>query len=948
MVGRVPVDRQITPVVLEPQARAVDTFEAPGPSPLRGLASALSQLEGPLSSLLATRAKKAEEDAEIVGEAKFYEDNAEGVATLVADGKHPAHESPGFMKGYKKAKGMVDGNALLSNFNAAFDAWEGKSGDDPKEFDKFVAGYIASNVNTQDPQVLRGLIPAVRELHARGFARYTEFKHKQVYEGNINTHAALISQAVDAATKTGLMTPEGTDYKALFVDIQSQRAALVAAGIAPQDADEAIMDAVAAKAVQFRDEDLLTFFTEKVPGGVGTFADTPYGLKLREQAANSIEVAKRQNLTEEYTRQQRIDKLEGDRAKGEIQDVLSANPGAPIPEELLTRARKYEPTIQTQIAGWREDLNRGFTDNKALQQVTNEIILGGGRAAVLEAQRRGVFGRKEDLTAMLELADKMERDGVKLKIEDALKDDQSQQFLKQFDVMTKGRTELGDPIAGISKDGLEAQFDFRRALSEWSIANPNATYMERQEYIQKLGKSILDRIEPADEMNPMAGEGSYNREEVPEAGVNFTNPYTEDEEKGAAADAEMDEDVATMLGGLKPEQRAQLEKTAKERGFTVEELVKEMMQTTTKSIPAKPEQRSEAVDGEARFQNASLVAAQPRGMAALVSSSKRGGAPDLENLRPQVVSGVTSLQEAFGKPLPIVSGFRGEARNAQAGGAKKSQHKHGNAVDIDVSDMPRAERLRLIKMASEQGFTGIGVYDNSIHLDYGGRRSWGPTHGKESVPGWASGAISEHMARKGGPSPMMRQPGQTLTPEAAMAFLEDALAEDPTALAFEGSAEVPGDERAARVLNLIGDHEGGGNYNAVAGKPGNTRDLSKYTLDEILSMQLAARARGVASTAVGKYQVIYPTLKGLKKDLKLTGKEPFDKTLQDKLGYGLLKRRGWDAYVAGDISARTFAYRLSQEFAALPSPETGRSYYAGVGNNKPLVKLSTVYSALGV
>jgi uncharacterized protein YcbK (DUF882 family) len=134
-----------------------------------------------------------------------------------------------------------------------------------------------------------------------------------------------------------------------------------------------------------------------------------------------------------------------------------------------------------------------------------------------------------------------------------------------------------------------------------------------------------------------------------------------------------------------------------------------------------------------------------KGLMALVSSSKRGYQPDLENLQPRVKSGVATLQEAWGRPLPVVSGFRDPARNRKAGGAKHSQHQHGNAVDIDVSDLSKEERLNLIRLASSQGFTGIGVYANSIHLDYGKRRSWGPSHSSDSIPGWASAVISDHL-----------------------------------------------------------------------------------------------------------------------------------------------------------------------------------------------------------
>lgn len=104
------------------------------------------------------------------------------------------------------------------------------------------------------------------------------------------------------------------------------------------------------------------------------------------------------------------------------------------------------------------------------------------------------------------------------------------------------------------------------------------------------------------------------------------------------------------------------------------------------------------------------------------------------------------VQGTFGRQVPIVSAARDPERNAAAGGAEHSQHIGGHAIDLDVSGMSKDDRIRLIKTASAAGFTGIGVYQNSIHLDTGSRRAWGPTHHGESVPEWARGVIADHNA----------------------------------------------------------------------------------------------------------------------------------------------------------------------------------------------------------
>lgn len=127
------------------------------------------------------------------------------------------------------------------------------------------------------------------------------------------------------------------------------------------------------------------------------------------------------------------------------------------------------------------------------------------------------------------------------------------------------------------------------------------------------------------------------------------------------------------------------------------------------------------------------------------ASSQYGRQPvSLDGLNSAVVDKWELTQGAFGRALPVVSAFRDQATNAKAGGASKSQHIPGNAIDVDVSGLSKTERIRLIEIASTQGFTGIGVYENSIHLDTGGRRAWGSTHRADSVPGWARNVVTRH------------------------------------------------------------------------------------------------------------------------------------------------------------------------------------------------------------
>jgi hypothetical protein len=120
---------------------------------------------------------------------------------------------------------------------------------------------------------------------------------------------------------------------------------------------------------------------------------------------------------------------------------------------------------------------------------------------------------------------------------------------------------------------------------------------------------------------------------------------------------------------------------------------------------------------------------------------------DMSNMNETLVDRWEQVQGAFGKAVPVVSANRDAARNEKAGGAKGSQHLHGNAIDVDVSRMSKAERMRLIETASSMGFTGIGVYANSLHFDMraGPRAMWGPSHHGDSVPAQYQAVRAKHM-----------------------------------------------------------------------------------------------------------------------------------------------------------------------------------------------------------
>lgn len=162
---------------------------------------------------------------------------------------------------------------------------------------------------------------------------------------------------------------------------------------------------------------------------------------------------------------------------------------------------------------------------------------------------------------------------------------------------------------------------------------------------------------------------------------------------------------------------------------------------------------------------------------------------------------------------------------------------------------------------------------------------------------------------------------------------------------------------AALLLDFIGDIEAPRGYDTIYGnnQAKLAKPLTTMTLDEVIAAG-PGWTKAYGSSAAGRYQFMNATLKDLKKELGLRGTQILGANLQDRLAYHLLKRRGYDDFMAGTIGAIRFAGLLAREWASLPvlvngagahrSVVRGQSYYAGDGLNKSLVKPEAVEALL--
>lgn len=246
------------------------------------------------------------------------------------------------------------------------------------------------------------------------------------------------------------------------------------------------------------------------------------------------------------------------------------------------------------------------------------------------------------------------------------------------------------------------------------------------------------------------------------------------------------------------------------------------------------------------------------------------------------------LQGLLQTQLGINSVYRDPDKNAAVGGARGSMHMSGRAADINVKDWSIEDRINLIQKASALGFTGIGVYDNAIHLDIGNRRSWGPDHSSGSVPKWARGAINTHLSN-GYEGSLAKSP----PPNAVQIINSNATAYSPRLGGdkmeggYESSQKGPDGLREVRTLSDFAS--GRSNYITLAGDPSHYG--KEYTIPKVSWMDKSGKLR----TAFNVPAVVHDTGSAFKGQPEGRFDIPIDKDASDEMmarSAGLWKKDG--------------------------------------------------------
>lgn len=118
---------------------------------------------------------------------------------------------------------------------------------------------------------------------------------------------------------------------------------------------------------------------------------------------------------------------------------------------------------------------------------------------------------------------------------------------------------------------------------------------------------------------------------------------------------------------------------------------------------------------------------------------------DVDNINSVLKQRLEKIVSEYGKTIKVSSTKRDPKRNKKVGGASNSAHLRGNAVDILLPIKTEDDTVNFIQIASKNGIGGIGVYrPGFVHLDIEGKRAWGSSFKRGSVPSWAEDAIQSH------------------------------------------------------------------------------------------------------------------------------------------------------------------------------------------------------------
>lgn len=150
----------------------------------------------------------------------------------------------------------------------------------------------------------------------------------------------------------------------------------------------------------------------------------------------------------------------------------------------------------------------------------------------------------------------------------------------------------------------------------------------------------------------------------------------------------------------------------------LEQLDAESGGTTCTGAPTKPAPGSDAATGADALYDQDVFRPTSEWINVQVHVNPR--------VLPEAWTKLENFAKSLGRPITINSAHRSVEYNRYVCGATNSLHVQRKAIDIQWGTSNVQSRVDMIQRAIDAGFTGIGCYNNFIHVDIGAKRQWGP------------------------------------------------------------------------------------------------------------------------------------------------------------------------------------------------------------------------------
>ncbi|TAW16051.1 YcbK family protein [Rhizobium ruizarguesonis] len=109
--------------------------------------------------------------------------------------------------------------------------------------------------------------------------------------------------------------------------------------------------------------------------------------------------------------------------------------------------------------------------------------------------------------------------------------------------------------------------------------------------------------------------------------------------------------------------------------------------------------------------------------------------------KPDLLKVIKTVENHFGRPVIVTSGYRDEEHNRLVGGADESMHKSCEAADIQIDGVAKWDIAAYIRSLPDRGGVGTYCHTDSVHLDTGKTRDWNWGCGGKRAPMTTARAI---------------------------------------------------------------------------------------------------------------------------------------------------------------------------------------------------------------